>query len=837
MQARHLPQRAWPTVAALLVMLLATLAYFAPQLQGKIIGSGDTLANIAMAAEVREYAEETGKQSLWTNSMFGGMPTYQITAPERGNLLHFVRPLLYAGFERPIGYFFSIIVGMFVLLRVLGVQLWLSTLLAIAFGLGTNHMVLYEAGHMTKLRAISFMAPVFAGLILLFRGRYLGGAALFATALGLQVYANHPQMTYYLAGACGAFVLFRLVHDARGGQLLRFGTALGLSLVCAGLALGASFTKLATTLEYAEETIRGRAVLSKPVSMGGGAPEIESDGSGLDWDRAMAWSNGAIDVLAGYVYGVAGGSSAETVERSGPVGTTLRRAGQQVPPTLELPLYHGTMPFTSGPVYFGAVSVFLFIVALFWLPAGWRYFFGGAVLLTILLAMGKNAAWLNRFLFDTLPLFDNFRAPASATSVTGVLITAAGAAGLWFGFRENDRRVSDQQPSESNDLLRRFYLGSGLGLGVLLVLALVGPSLISLTSATDARLAQAGYPIDAIFDERAGLLRGSAWRSLAFALPCALAIWAYLKGKLSMTPAFVIIGVLAVFDVWGVSQRYLGKSDFAVPSRANASLEPRPVDEQILRDPDLHYRVHDVTVNTFNDATPAKFHHIVGGYHAAKLRRYQDLIDRYIAQGSVPVLNMLNTRYVITGQPGAEQVQRNPAALGNAWLVTDVRSVPTADAELAALEQVDLSSTAVVHEEWLGSLSSRSYTGRGEINLTDYAPDRLTYRFNSGSEQLAVFSEVWYGPDKGWYATIDGAPADLLRVNYALRALEIPAGEHEVVMYFSPETFNRGETISYLTSALICALGLAAIFYWVTGRTPPGERPGTAENELTADQA
>ena len=830
MQARPTLQRVWPTLAALLIMLLASMAYFSPQLQGKVIGSGDTLANVAMGAEVRAYGRETGRQSLWTNSMFGGMPTYQITGPERGNVLRYVERALHLGFERPISYFFMLMAGMFLLLRVLGVPLWLSCLLSIAFGLGTNHMVLFEAGHMTKIRAISFMAPVLAGLIVLFRGRYLGGAAIFASALGLQVYANHPQMTYYFAAACGAFVLFRLIRDIEEGQLPRFATALAVSLLCAGLAIGANFAKISTTLEYAEETIRGRAVLSQPVSMGGGDPEVPAgEGSGLAWERAMAWSNGPLDVLAGYVYGVAGGSSAEPVERDGPVGTTLRRAGQQVPPTLDLPLYHGTMPFTSGPVYYGAVGVFLFVLAMFFLPAGWRYFFGGAVLLTLLLSMGKNAAWLNRFFFDTLPLFNNFRAPASATSVTAVLVSAGGAAGLWYGLRQNAGADAAEAASARTSLLARFYLGAGVGLGILLVFALLGPSLVSLSSDGDARLAQAGFPLDALIDERAALLRSSAWRSLGFALLSAGAIWAYLRGVLSATPALAIVGVLAVFDVWGVSQRYLGKGDFAVPARANASLDPRPVDEQILQDPDPHYRVHDVTVDVFNDAAPAKFHHIVGGYHAAKLRRYQDLIDRYIAAGSMPVLNMLNTRYIITGQRGAEQVQRNPAALGNAWFVSDVREVATPDDELAALEQVDLANTAIVHEEWLDALSTRRFTGQGEIALTSYAPDRLTYRSNSDLPQLAVFSEVWYGPDKGWYATIDGQPADLLRANYALRALELPAGEHEVVMYFAPETFRRGETISYASSIAICLLGIAAAFFGVTGRRPPGEPTESAD--------
>ena len=820
MQASSPLVRAWPTLLALAAMLAVCMAYFAPQLGGRVVGASDTLANVAMGQEGRDYYAATGEWSLWTNSMFGGMPTYQIYAPERGNLLRYVQRAVYAGFDRPIGYFFSIMAGMFLLLRVLGVSVWLSALGAIAFGLGTNHMALFAAGHMTKLRAISFMAPTLAGLVVLFRGNLLGGAALFGLALGLQVFANHPQMTYYLAAACGAFVVFRFVRDLRAGALARFGSALAVALGCAALAVGASYSKIATTLEYAEETVRGRDVLAADANAGGGGVAV--DDVGMDWDRAMMWSNGAADVLAGYVFGAAGGSSAEPADRSGPVGTALRRAGRQVPPTLDLPLYHGTMPFTNAPVYFGAVNVFLFFVALCWLPAGWRSFFGGAVLITLLLSMGKNAAWLNRLLFDALPLFDNFRAPSSATGVTAFLVSAGGIAGLWAGLRRDD-------PTARAQYLRRFAVGGGIATGVLLLLALLGPSLIGLDGDGDARLAQAGFPLDALLEERAALLRGSAWRALGFVVPAGLAIWAFLTGKLAQTPTVVIVGLLAIADVWGVSRRYLGADDFAVPARANAALDARPVDEQILRDDDLHYRVHDVTRNAFGDAVPGQFHNLVGGYHAAKLRRYDDLISRYLTAGSMPVLNMLNTRYLITGQRGQEQLQTNPGALGNAWLARRVEVVPTAQAELDALERVDLATTAIVHEEMAGALSARTFSGSGSVALTSYAPNRLTYDFRSDAPQLVVFSEIWYGPDKGWYVSIDGAPAELVRVNYVLRAVEVPAGEHTIEMWFAPETFARAEAVSYVSSGLILLLCLAASFFALTGRHPGRRRAAIVE--------
>ena len=793
--------RAWPTALALVCMLVACLAYFAPQLSGKAILSSDTAQNQSMSKELVDYQAATGRRSLWTNSMFGGMPAYQIYAPERGNLLRFVERALNLGFDRPIGYFFAIMLGLFVLLRVLGVSTWLATVGAIAFGLGSNHMTLFEAGHMTKVRAIAFMAPTLAGLIVLFGGRLLGGAALFALALGLQIGANHPQMTYYLAAACGCFVVFRLIEDARVGRLARFGSALGISLVCAVLAVGASFSKIATTLEYGRDTMRGAPVLEQA---DGVAPQNSSQVEGLEWGYAMQWSNGVSDVLAGYVPMLAGGGGAVSVERDGPIGEALRREGKQFSAAMQLPLYHGALPFTSGPVYFGSVLVYLFIVGLFWLRPGWRYFFGSAVVLTLLISMGKNAEWLNRILFEVVPYFNNFRAPSSATSVTAVLVAAGAFAGLCQAI---ERR--DLNPAVN---LKSFYLGTGIGAGWLILLALLGPGLLELAGGSDERLAEAGFPMDAVRDERIDLLRGSAWRSLGFVLATAALLWAWLAGKVNRTVVIAGVGLLAVADVWGVSRDYLGADAWQSARQLAGVHAPRPVDEQILRDPDPHYRVFDTSVNTFNDASPSYFHKNLGGYHAAKLQRAQDLIDYHIVKGNPVVYDMLNVKYVIGGEPGQERVQTNPNALGNAWLVREVQTVATATAELEALTALAPDSVAVVHETFADRLPARSFSGAGTIELTSYAPDRLTYTAEVDGPQLAVFSEMWYGPDKGWIATIDGEPAELIRANYALRALPLPAGRHDIEMRFEPASFYRGETISYIGSGLILALGLFALF-------------------------
>ena len=796
--------RVWPSAVAILILLIASIAYFSPQLQGKEIPSSDTMANKGMTQELRTYEKETGNRSLWTNSMFGGMPAYQIYSPERGNLLRYVERGLRLGFDRPIGYFFTIMLGLFILLRIMGVGVWLATIGAITFGLSANHLTLYEAGHMTKLRAIAFMAPTLGGLILLFRGKWLAGLGVFGLALGLNIHANHPQMTYYLAAACACFVVARFVHDLSNKQLTRFGKALAFSLLAAGLAVFASYSKLSTTIEYGQDTMRGAPILSAKAN--DAQPKSSSEVDGLEWEYAMQWSNGLIDVFASFVPGVAGGGGAVEIKSDGPIGKAVRQAGNALPRNFELPIYHGDLPFTSGPAYFGSIAVYLFILGMFWLKPRWRYFLGSAVLLTLLISMGKHAAWLNRPLFDLVPYFNNFRSPSSATSITSMLVAAGGFAALCQAFRWK----SDDKTTVS---LSSFYIGTGITAAILLGIAFLGPSCSDLTNAGDARLLQAGIPEGALIDERAAYMRASAFRSLGFVLVAAAAIWAFLKGNLSISIATVIIGLASFTDVWSVGRDYIDSESFIPSRQVSAQFAPRPVDEQILRDKDPNYRVLDLSVNTFNDASVSYFHKSIGGYHAAKLQRAQDLIERHISQGNQAVLDMLNTRYIIGGQPGQEQVQRNPGALGNAWFVKNVSVVNSADEELDALKDFSPGEAAIVHKEFQASLPATSFSGSGTITETSYAPDKLVYESNSDAQQLAVFSEMWYGPDKGWKVSIDGNPAQLIRANYALRALVVPAGKHTIEMRFEPDSFYRGEKISYAASGLILLLCAGALFF------------------------
>lgn len=799
MQAPSLFQRIWPTALAILLMLVACMAYFSPQLQGKEIPSGDVISNRGMSKELHDYAEQTGERSLWTNSMFGGMPAYQIYAPEKGNLLRYIEKGLHLGFQRPISYFFTLMLGLFFLLRVMGVSTWLSLIGAITFGLGANHLTLFEAGHMTKLRAISFMAPTLAGLILLFRGRTLLGLGVFAMSLGLNIYANHPQMTYYLAAACGCFVVFRFINDFGKGQLPRFAKALGLSILAAGLAVGASYGKISTTIEYGRDTMRGAPILEAPA---GQEVTSSSQVDGLEWEYAMQWSNGLIDVLASFVPGAAGGSSGEKVAKNSAFAKAMTKLGYQVPPRFGF--YHGELPSTSGPAYFGVISVWLFILGMFWHKRGWRYFLGSAVIITLLISMGKHAAWFNKPLFDFVPYLNSFRAPSSATSVTAFLVVAGGFAALW-------QAISTRNDEDSLVTLKSFYIGTGLTIAFLVVLGFGGSLFTDFVGSSDARLPE--NILDAALDARADLMSSSALRGLVFVVIGAGLLWAYLSKKIGTTPIIFGIALLSIFDVWTVGKRYIDSEDFKSKRQLAAQFAPRKVDQQILADKDLSYRVFDMSVNTFNDASVSYFHKSIGGYHAAKLQRADDLNIRQISQGNQAVLDMLNTRYIIGGQPGQEQVQRNPGALGNAWFVQNAQMVPSANAEFDALRGFQPATTAIVHQEFDSKLPKKNFSGSGEIKLTAYAPDRLTYQSSSDSDQLAIFSEMWYGPDKGWIVTIDGQPAELIRANYALRALLLPAGEHEIVMSFEPATFYRGEKISYLASGLIIALVGVSLFF------------------------
>lgn len=783
----------WPA-GAIVLFLVLNMVYFSPQLQGKVLRMSDLQQFKGMAQEARAYEAQTGETALWTNGMFSGMPTYQLTAPQKNNTLKIVRKFFMGFFSGPIGFFFAAMVSMYILLLILGAGHGISIIGAIAFGLTTNGMVLFTTGHTSKFMALAFSPMIIGGMLLVFKEKWIPGLALFSLGLGLNILSNHVQMTYYLFLVLGIIGLFELIRHAKAGTLPVFGKAVAILILGVVLALGSSASKIWTTYEYSRDTMRGKPILETKSSVDANS---SSETEGLAWDYAMQWSNGFGDLAAGLVPRAVGGSGQEVVKDSETI-KRMRSAGIGVREGTPQPLYWGDLPFTSGPVYFGALMCFLFVLAFFVSKGPLKWAILAGTLLTILMSLGKHLSGFNQLLFDYLPLLNKFRAPSSILSVTAILIPFLSALGLkeFLDHKEN-----------GSDRMKAVVWAGGITAALWVIIAFVMPSMSDFIANSDPAYAQQGWNTDALRLDRKSALQADSFRSLLYIILGVAALFAYLKNWIKKPILLLAIGLFIVADVWGVGKRYISQSDFLDSKQVETFFSPRPCDTEILKDGDLHYRVHDLTVDPFNSSRTSYFHKTIGGYHAAKLQRYQDMIERYISKGDMNVLNMLNTKYFITNDAQGQAIpRRNASALGNAWFVENIEIKESADAEIGAMQDFDPAETAFIHKEFQDVVSGFDPSKNGTIQLQSYTPNKLTYQSNTTSEQLAVFSEVWYGPDKGWELRIDGEPARLIRANYILRAARIPAGEHTIEMEFSPKKYLLGEWISLVASVLIIAL-------------------------------
>lgn len=792
-------KKAMPHFIAVFTFLVLSCVYFSPQLKDKQIRQGDIVSYQANAQESLEVAKETGHKPLWTNALFGGMPTYQINTITDGNLINHTKKLLYLFFDRPIGMFIMLMLVFYISMVLFGVNPWISMIGAVAFGLTTNNLVLYEAGHLTKIKSIAFLAPIVVGILLAFREKYLLGTLLFSLGLALNIASNHVQMTYYFFLTLLILGVIQLVDAIKKERLPIFAKATGYLVVGAVLALGTTASNLLPTLEYSRDTMRGKPILEKTTSASDA--NSSSDVEGLNWEYAMNWSNGGIDLFSSFIPGVAGGGSGEKVKESSPLykdrnwKQVLSRGGGRAP------LYWGALPFTSGPIYFGAVLFFLFMMGLVLVKKKIKWWVLCAVLLTFMLCMGDNMAWFNKPLFDYFPLFNKFRTPNSVLTITSFLIPFFGIFVL-SGILKNEYK--------KDDLLKSLYIGGG-ALGIIcLFFALMGGSFFDFTSPGDVRYTQAGLSGEVLVEARKHLMRSDAWRSFFLIAISGALIWAFAKEKINSTIVIVGIAALTLFDIWGVGRRYVDTEDFVSKRNYAQTFTPTPADEQILKAEKSRgdYRVFDLN-NPFNNATPSYFHNTIGGYHPAKLQRYQDLIDQHISKNNQNVLNMLNAKYFVSPDG---KVQINPEAAGPVWFVEDIKKVENANAEIDALNNFKPKLTAIVHQEFSDYIDGFNPQKQGSIKLDNYRPDHLTYSSNSTSEQLAVFSEIWYGPDKGWNAYIDGNETEHIRVNYALRALKIPAGQHKIEFKFEPSSYTIGKMISLICSIVLLG-GLIGFIY------------------------
>lgn len=816
----HLIKQLIPHLIAIVILATVSAFYFAPQLSGKVMSQGDIVQVTAMMKEMNDYSAKEGRMPLWTNNMFGGMPTYQIASVRAGNQTGLFDNLLQLYIPRPIGRFLSAMLAFYILMVVLGINRWVGVIGAIAFGLTTNNLVLFEAGHTSKLGAIAYMPLLAAGLLLAFRDKkYLAGALLFGIGSALQLWVNHVQMTYYLILTMLAFGVAQLVDSIRKGEILHFAKAAALIIVSGLVGVGTGASNLLTTLEYKEATMRGKKILTPAP----GTPEAKNPApaEGLGFEYATQWSNTNIDLLATLIPGAAGGSNAEPVGPDSKTMQSLLARGYQGNTEIQVPLYWGGLPFTSGPGYLGAIALFLFVFGLLVVKGPVKWWLGFGVIFTMILSLGKNDGGLNKALFDMLPLFNSFRAPSSVLSVTAFLVPMLGFLALGQVLK------SDEDPKQ---LLRKLWIAAGITGGISLLFALIGSSFFSFAGASDANLA--GYGLDAatIVADRKALFSGDSWRSFLLIALTAGLIWALVTRKLNSTIVLAGIGLLTIFDVWGVGRRYVNPQSFISKTEYQQNnFQPRPVDQEIIsKEKDLYYRVHEIKPDAFQSASASYFHKTIGGYNPAKMQRYNDLIEQHLSQGNRKVLDMLNTKYyIITPEGGQPISQINPGALGNAWFVDTLLIAESNNIESAALTAFSPDSQAIVHKEFNAYIKDFDPSKEGTIKLISYHPEKLKYLSESTSEQFAVFSEIWYGPNKGWNAYVDGKPVEHIRVNYALRGMRIPAGKHEVEFRFEPASFAKGKVISTASSLtlIVGVLGIVGTGLWKFIKNPPAEEP------------
>lgn len=802
-----------PYIGAIIIFLIITFAYFTPLLEGKKILQSDIVNFQGMSKEIVDFRAKTGQEPLWTNAMFGGMPAYQVSTVYKGNQLGFLDKVMTLGLPHPANLVFLYFVGFFILLLAMGVNPWLSVIGAAGYALSSYFFIIIEAGHNSKAHAIAYMAPVIAGMILTFKRKYLWGGLLTAVFLSLEVKANHPQITYYLAMIAVILGIVKLIHAVRFKELVSFFKAAGILVIAALFALLTNITSLWATWEYGKYTIRGKSELTT---------EKHNRTSGLDKDYATQWSYGIGETMTLLIPDFYGGSSnirvsdkskiVEAMRSNGVPDESIRQfTGQPLPF-----IYWGSQPFTSGPVYVGAIFIFLFFLGLIVVKGPIRWWLLTATLLSIVLAWGHNLMPVTEFFMHYLPGYNKFRAVTMILVIAEFAIPLLGILALKEIFDGN----SDRKKT-FNALKTAFAISAG----ICLVFIVMPGVFLNFSGARDAMYQQnyqlPDWLMQGIRDERLRLVRLDALRSFIFITLSAGLIWTVVFGKLKKEYAFVILLLLVIADMFPVNKRYFGNESFTSKSRVENPYEQSAADAEIMKDQTPGYRVLNFTVDPFNDASTSYFHKSIGGYHGAKLRRYQELIEHHIQKemqifagsmstDSMPVINMLNTKYfILPGRDRSPMPYTNVNALGSAWIVDAYKVVDNADAEINALENLRPDSLAIVDRQFSGFLENFTPVSdtNARVAMTSYAANALEYQYTSSTPSLVVFSEIYY--PKGWQAFIDGQPAAHFRANYVLRAMVVPAGDHKITFRFEPSVYSTGETISTATSILLIILVLA----------------------------
>ena len=812
-----------PDMLAVLLFAVLAFAYFFPaDIEGRILYRHDASAGRGAGQEGIEYMQKTGERSRWTNALFGGMPTYQMAPSYHStDKLSTMTKIYHLFLPENVWYVFAYLLGFYILLRAFDFRQHLAALGSIVWAFSTYFLIIIAAGHIWKVWALAYLPPLIAGLVLAYRGKYLWGFVLTAIFTAFEINANHVQMTYYYLFIILAMVIAWLVDAIRKHQLAAFGKATAVCIAGAAIGVCINLSNLYHTWQYGQESMRGKSELVKKNS-------ANQTSSGLERDYITQWSYGIDETWTLLIPNTKGGASVPMSES--------KIAMEKADPTYEsiyqqIGQYWGEQPGTSGPVYVGAFVMFLFVLGLLIVKGPMKWALLAVTILSILLSWGRNFMGFTDFFLDYVPMYAKFRTVASILVIAEFTIPLLAMMAL--------KKLFDE-PEGFSKYSKPIYISFGVTAGFCLLFALMPTTFFDGFVSSSEMRALSTLPqehiqplISNLVDMRTAVFTADCWRSFWIIVVGMVLLMAYKYRKLKAEYTIGAILVLCLIDLWQVNKRYLNDEMFVPQSEREAPQQMSQTDELILRDKTLDYRVLNLASNTFNENETSYYHKSIGGYHAAKLRRYQEMIEQYIspemqrlmnavaeAGGDMtqvkgdsicPVINMLNTRYFVFPLQGGQTVPiQNPYALGNAWFVDKISYAKNANEEILKVGQIDLRHEAVADEKFqaqLGDAVTQDTTST--VDIKSYEPNQLTYEVNSGKGGVVVFSEVYY---PGWTATIDGEPAELGRVNYILRALNVKPGKHEVVLSFFPKSVDTTETIAYTAYAILILVLAGAAF-------------------------
>ena len=795
-------KRFLPHVLVLVAFVAFSLAYFNPLLNGKALYQNDIKNYIGMAKQQNDFRSETGQETYWTNSAFGGMPTYQLGAKYPHNYIKKL-DLALRFLPRPADYLFLYFLSFYVLLLVLKVDYKIAVIGSLAFGFSTYLIVILGVGHNSKAHAIAYMPLVLSGIILVFQKRYFFGFLLTAIALGLEICANHFQMTYYLMLLVIVLGFAYLIDAYKKKELPHYFKSIGVLLISVVLALGLNITNILATQEYVKESTRGKSELT--INPDGSKKEVTT---GLDKTYITEYSYGIAETFNLFVPSFMGGGNGEDVGKNSALYSFYTSKG--VPPlqakeiVKHAPTYWGDQPIVEAPAYIGAVVIFLFVLSLFMVKGKLKWWLLGGSILALLLSWGKNLNFLTDFFIDYVPLYNKFRAVSSIQVLLELCIPVLSVFALvkLFNDVENEEKK-----------LKALKYSTFIAGGIALLFLLFKSTLFDFSGLRDAMYRQ-NYGLEfvnALKQDRIKLFTYDTIRTFVLVLLSAILVYMYLKKKLSQNLILVCFGVLILFDLVGVDRRYVNNDDFVSALEVNKPFQQTEVDKEILQDKS-HFRVFDIS--TEGQQSPGRapyFFNSLNGYHAAKLGRFEDLNKFYLNQLHPEVLNMFNTKYIIAEDENENIFKyTNDQANGNAWFVSHLKTVNSENEEIQALDTLDTKNEAII----LSSLASEQtfvVDSTATINVLEYKPNYVKYQSSNTDDGFAVFSEMYYG--EGWKATIDGNEVEILRVDYTLRGLSIPSGNHSIEFSFEPTVIQKGGTIALASSVILGLLLLAGLIY------------------------